>query len=545
MPNENNLYYYSDAEQIPLIPVKDMVGVQIPKDSLDRVDFSTGESEEVKLLASIPQYGILVYKAESGIETPIVFTHEEESITSNRVPIFKQSENDPSFMVATDKFIVQFKPNVTKDQIDKLNEENNVKIIEPLGYAENGYILQAKTEDDPINVIHVANTYYKSGLTVFSHPNFIRERHLSSITEESWEENSVITENPTTESFLSQQWHLQTAKVIEAWEITKGNPNVKIAIADDGVAIDHPEFRDKVVYQYDFENDEADGRPKVLGNDVCTPRFRGDPGPFDDCHGTACAGVATAVGVKAYGAAPKCSLMAVRTPKWLGMATEAKMFQELADNGADVISCSWGPGPRKTEDHPEGIKFPVAPNVRKALEYCTTKGRNGKGTVILFAAGNYQEDTSLNGYTANPNVMAIAASNSDEERSSYSNSGKEVWVCAPSSDRGMKGIFTTDIPRADGYNRGNPANGDDKGDYTNSFGGTSSSTPLVAGITALMLSVNPSLSWKQVRDILARTADKIGDSDTYRNAPLGKHSKDYGYGRVNALKAVEEAQRIH
>ncbi|MCY9579545.1 S8 family peptidase [Paenibacillus alvei] len=534
MPSENHShYYYSNGERIPLIPIKDMVAVKIDE-NVNQVNLFNEEGEIQKPLFDIPRYGIQVFNNESEDGKRLISFNEGDINPMGTVPIFKKSENDPNIMVADNKFIVQFKPNVTKDQIDKLNEANNVKIVKSLGYAENGYVLQTETGQDPMKVINVANIYYESGLTVFSHPNFIRERHLMSVMDET----PVVTEDSTAESFLSQQWHLKTAKVIDAWEITKGNPNVKIAILDDGIAIEHPEFRNKVVYQYDFEKDEPDGRPKVLNNDVCSPRFRGDPGPFDDCHGTACAGVATASGVKAYGAAPKCSLMAVRTPKLLGLAEEAEMFQTVTDNGADVISCSWGPGKRN------GHLFKLDDNVRIAFEYCVTNGRNGKGTIILFAAGNYSEDTSLNGYTTNPNVLAIAASNSNEERASYSNFGKEVWVCAPSSD-GAKRIFTTDVPREDGYNRGNPANGDSIGYYTNGFGGTSSSTPLVAGIVALILSVNPSLNWKQVRDILARTADKIGEQNTYRNTPLGQHSTLFGYGRINALKALQEAQQIH
>jgi subtilase family serine protease len=88
---------------------------------------------------------------------------------------------------------------------------------------------------------------------------------------------------------------------------------------------------------------------------------------------------------------------------------------------------------------------------------------------------------------------------------------------------------------------------DEEGNYTNKFGGTSSATPLVAGIAALMLSINEDLTLTQVKDILMKTADKIGDSSTYSyNETTGlTHSDYFGYGRVNALRAVQMAEKLN
>lgn len=530
MSNQTSHHYYSDGKAIPLIPVKDLIAVKVDEgDSQHRALFNEDNAADQPLII-IPQYGIEVYKTKINGEQPASLTNEETE-KMKTVPVLKHSPNDQTLMLVDDKFIAKFKSEVTKEEIDAINAKHNVKIIEPLGYSENGYVLQAPIGQDPMKVIDIANAYYESELTVFSHPNFIRERYREPIVAEPPTRSEMITEDQPTGAFLSQQWHLPMAKVTDAWTITKGNSNIKIAILDDGVDVTHPEFQGKVVKQFDFEKNIPDGTPKIGDQNTCKR---------DDCHGTACAGVATSTGVKAYGAAPKCSLIAVRTPKFLGVVEEGKMFQWVTDSGADVISCSWGPGPR------QGNQFPLTDGTREALNYCATHGRNGKGISIFFAAGNYQENTSLNGYTTHPNVIPIAASSSKEKRSFYSNFGKEILVCAPSSGDsqiGEKGIFTTDRQGVQGYNRGNSEDGDVQGHYTSKFGGTSSSTPLVAGIAALILSVNPDLSWMNVREILARTADKIGELDTYHNAPFGKHSQFYGYGRVNALKAVQEAQQ--
>ena len=158
-----------------------------------------------------------------------------------------------------------------------------------------------------------------SGTLEHSDPLKMFLRHRPTLT--------LVSATAERANYLTEQWHLKTAKVTDAWEITRGSPDITIAIFDDGTEVTHPEFAGKLASQYDFANHTANGTPKAS----------------TDNHGTACAGVATAKGIQAYGAAPDCKLMAVRTPDYLGVADEADMFRWAADNGADIISCSWGP----------------------------------------------------------------------------------------------------------------------------------------------------------------------------------------------------------
>lgn len=167
----------------------------------------------------------------------------------------------------------------------------------------------------------------------------------------------------------------------------------------------------------------------------------------------------------------------------------------------------------------------------------------------------------LNGFTVHPDILAIAASTSLNRKSAYSNWGNEISVCAPSNNAppgmGLQqvgyvftppeirsplpglGIVTTDRIGGVGYS---------SGDFASDFGGTSSACPLVAGVAALVLSANPELTAAEVRQVLQQTADKIVDSNpdpqlgfkkgTYEN---GGHSEWFGYGKVNAFKAVQAA----
>ena len=350
-------------------------------------------------------------------------------------------------MFVTLEFAVQFKEEVTFEQILKMNSRYGVKIIKELGYVSNGYLLEAPSEErTDLSSVELANLYYETGQVIFANPNLIRTRYLRDSQTTSSTDLDLLAAT-TRAQFHPEQWHLNTSKVFDAWQISKGDPSIKVAILDDGVDIHHQEFSGKTVLQYDFDQDIAEGVPVFSS----------------DNHGTACAGVAVAKGIKASGAAPECSLMAIRTPRYLGVVEEAEMFQWVCDNGADVISCSWGP-----PDDPSNSPFPLADNVRAAIAYCVREGRSGKGIPIFWAAGNGNQLVTPDGYAINPDVMAIAASNNHEQRSYYSDFGPEIFICAPSNG-GSKSIFTIDRRADEGYNPNESPNPSNDKDYTGYF----------------------------------------------------------------------------
>ncbi|MGH7361527.1 MAG: S8 family peptidase, partial [Candidatus Methylomirabilales bacterium] len=322
-----------------------------------------------------------------------------------------------------------------------------------------------------------------------------------------------------------RQWHLHNTgrngaragadvKALAAWRVTTGSRRVTIAVIDDGFDLGHPDLRErgKIVAPYDFGEDDPDPSPGL-----------------GDAHGTACAGVATAVGgdgVGVTGIAPRCRLMPIRIPlDGLDEAAIARAFRWAAEHGAAVISNSWGP-PDGT-----GLKEPLPLIVRAAIDQAVKNGRKGRGCIICFAAGNGDEPVELDGYASYPKVLAVAATTDQDRRAWYSDYGKAISVAAPSSG-GRNGIWTTDVRGRRGYNP--------QGDWTGEFGGTSAASPLVAGVAALVLSVNPRLSAAEVRQVLEATADKV-DPRGGRYDARG-HSPFYGYGRVNAARAVREAQ---
>lgn len=413
-------------------------------------------------------------------------------------------------IVETDELLVQFQPSISYKQAARLVRQYGAVLGAPLGhYAPNGYV--AHVTDAARTATGVANALYGKPQVVFSHPNFI------------WPMQPRYVPN---DPLFPQQWQLHNTgqsggtagadiKAEPAWDITRGNPSLIVAVIDTGIDIDHEEFKGKVVPGYDEVEKNSDPRPK-------------DGGSGGENHGTEVAGLAVAAGSNGLGisgVAPNCKLLPIRAIVD-GVTDQdlADAFGYAADHGAAVINNSWGP----TDG--TGMEQPLPDALRAGIDYAVTRGRGGKGCVITWASGNGQESADLDGYSSNPNVISVAASTNADRHAFYSDYGNSVDVCAPSSDS-INNVVTSDRTGQVG---------DSIDNYTNNFGGTSAATPIAAGTAALMLSVNPNLTYTQVRDILVNSADKIDRADgAYDSAG---HSKFFGFGRINALRALQAAE---
>ena len=433
----------------------------------------------------------------------------------------------------TENLFVKFKDTLDPEECERILAAEGLAIKQRLAYAVNAYFVQPP-EGTGQRVFDIANKILSRDDVEYCHPELIRPRARKAI--------------------FPEQWHLKPATVggmqiaahanVEAAHLVAMGEGVTVAVIDDGFDVGHPEFvaADKVVAPRDATLASDDPRPK-------------DPDPrFPDDHGTACAGVACASGAAgASGVAPKARLMPIRLVSGLGSLQEAAAFTWAADHGADVISCSWGP-PDGRWFHPGDPRHnqvvPLPASTKLAIDAVTRNGRGGKGCVVLFAAGNGNESVDNDGYASYERVIAVAACNDRGTRSVYSDFGRAVWCAFPSSDFGhppfdhpdalTPGIWTTDRRSGQGYNPGSPADGDGAGDFTNSFGGTSSACPGAAGVAALVISVNPGLTAAEVREVLKQACDRI-DPQNGAYDP-GGHSRLYGFGRLNAARAVELAR---
>ncbi len=409
-----------------------------------------------------------------------------------------------------------------------------------------------------------------------------------------------------TDPEYQRQWHLHqrfshpdydprsSSQCEAAWNILNnfGSADVVIGVTDDGCKVDHPDF--------DSSGKFAGWGYFVASTLVTNRDISASPqGMYEagNDHGTACSGVigAEVDAALTVGAAPGCRLLPI---KWQsigggGLAiSDSRMLGMLAFVGdkVDVLSNSWGGVPRNLWSQTV---------VNRIQDLAKTGGRRGKGIVFLWAAGNenclmnYQATVDVpftpgwefgpgnkpmwvgpktarlfqNNLVGLPGVMHVAALGSTAQRSHYSNYGPGIGICAPSNNlhsyyrlqsvKGL-GIVTT-------------SGGQDPVDRA--FGGTSSATPLVAGIIGLVISANPDLSALEAISVVKRTASKDLNFTPYPKTPPanfdpnpvwdispiapfdqgdftdilspdGTWSPWFGHGKIDAQAAVAEALRL-
>lgn len=373
--------------------------------------------------------------------------------------------------------------------------------------------------------------------------------------------------------------------------------NVRIAVSDTGVVANHPGLA-----------------PNLLLNEsrnyfLLTPNWLGNPTPDltvpDYAHGTAVAGLIAEKGwdsMGGRGAAPEAkfaSFLFIQAQDVLAdrnMLT-AGLLDQFGGN-FDIFNYSWGDAQCFLSPYPAAFFDKLRAGV--------TNQRNNRGSIYMIAAGNsYVDDISIC-YNVNPNyvfgntnfsealttpyTIVVGALNARGITSSYTTPGSGMWIAAPGGEFGYDmvqanfpeatepALITTDYIGCNSglkfldrlkslFNRGGvPTNVDCH--HTSTMNGTSGATPLASGVAALMLNANPNLTWRDVKYILAKTAEKIHPDVNPINHPLTGvnaaynlpgHAYEqpwitnaagynfhnyYGFGRVNGDAAVAMAKNF-
>ncbi|MBR9921482.1 MAG: S8 family serine peptidase [Bacteroidetes bacterium] len=441
---------------------------------------------------------------------------QEKDIDRGTHVYIAEGSNRP--LVPTGEIYITFEEGVSQEEQNIVLDEYSLELVE----RRNPLLLIAAVTDKSPNPIKVANYLREISMIQSAEPDL--DTYLDS-----------YDFRPPGDSLFSHQWYIQNngrlpdsthaikvgadAKVLEAWNRLggMGSNDITIAVIDNGFDTNHPDLRGKIYKPWDLWKNSAS---LTTGN----PRFT---------HGTPCASIAVAAsnGTGIVGVAPNARFMPLSGTSFSVRATE-QMFDYCIKNGADIISCSWG-----TTDPNFALNSMKSAAIRKAAK----EGRNGKGCIILFAGGN-DGGSAINFYGSHPDVICVGASTSQDQHAAYSNRGRELTVVAPSN-----GDWPLIAARAS-WDPGRPGqngkfkfwyDGKSRGSNYKHFGGTSAATPMVAGICALILSANPDLTAREVREIVISTADKVGNPWEY----TAGHSVKYGYGRVNADRAVAEAIR--
>ena len=333
------------------------------------------------------------------------------------------------------------------------------------------------------------------------------------------------------------QWYLRNTgqnggtigvdlNVTTVWDSWRG-AGMRIGIVDDGVQLAHPDLAANIDLANGYDWNEYDTNPS--------------PSKYD-AHGTACAGLAAARGNNATGmsgAAPEAMIVPLRL---LGGAVtdaeEAAAFSWRNDI-IQIKSSSWGPAD-------DGVSLDApGPLVEAAIEDGIANGRGGLGTIYLWSAGGGAgaDNSNFDGYANNVFAIGVGSVNDQGGATNYGEPGANILVSTPSGSTGRQSVLTTDLAGADGVNNGSLAGEMASGDYTNTFGGTSASAPLAAGAVALLLQSKPTLGWRDVKEILIRSAAKNSPADTgWSNNGAGFHfNHKFGAGMLDTQAAVTMA----
>ena len=380
---------------------------------------------------------------------------------------------------------------------------------------------------DPVQVVGFMNTGTYSVRITSGESG--RQRYLLRVEttdEQKLLDECAVSTHPYADPLYGCQWHLsntgqfdgadQDINVEAAWGTTLGS-GVNVAVVDEAMRTTHPDLRDNIVTARNhnfFSPPHADDEEEEL------------------FHATAVAGLIGArdneLGVR--GVAPRASLHSIDL-----LGGNASDFQEgqamaLHLRETHISNNSWGPPDT-------GVPQPTHSAWFSAIERGVLTGAEGKGISYVWAAGNggpRGDDANLDEYANHYGVTAVCAVNIDDTRSVWSETGANLWVCAPSdNDSDQRGLMTT-APSG----------------YEPDFGGTSGAAPVVSGVIALMRAANPELTWRDVKLILAATARKNDSTNSgWEDGALQYGSSterysfnhEYGFGVVDAGAAVARA----
>jgi subtilisin-like proprotein convertase family protein len=401
---------------------------------------------------------------------------------------------------------------------------------------------------------------------------------------------------PIPDPFASEAWHLNNIGqksfsknsgfegedlnlIQEALSYT--GKGIRIAVSDTGIEYTHEDLSSNQLKNehrnYSFTN------PSDWRNGLGAYNHPGED------HGTAVTGLICAEadnGKGSRGVAPDAKFAAFRFVLDYGVTSTDSRMIDQADGHFDIFNYSYGYAQCQFQAETE--------EVYKAYKIGVENLRNKKGAIYIQSAGNdynqklsycieegddetlYFGNTNISSTLATPYKIVVGAINADGVKSSYSTPGSSIWVSAPGGEDGVEypGMITTDVSScAKGYayfsaprnfNKG-LVNGNLNCNYTSLMNGTSAAAPMVSGVVALMLEANPELTWREVKHILAETADKINffenreviphpgdgsfqadiidyDFKWVENSAEKKFSNWYGFGSVNALQAVLAAK---
>ena len=508
---QNNHYYYYRGNKVLIALDKQSVTFSVfkkfNKNSLKRLNVKKFNLQNNKTNV---QYGTIEYQS---IPSNAEYNKKLEmlkNIKNIRTVSPNFVDQDGTKMGMSDYFYVKLKKPSDFEKLQQLAEEKKVQIVEQNEFMPLWYTLRC-TENTERNTLKVANYFFETGWFASSSPDFLikddlyfsnnKDSKRLQKTDSSPKNTTPCANDPK----FGKQWGLYNnsntnidINACEAWGITEGD-GVTVAVLDNGIELTHIDLSDNISsISYDSETNSSPSR--IYGR-----------------HGTYVSGIIGAVkdnNIQMVGVAPMASLISVSNRLKLTQSSKANGINWAWLNGADIINNSWG------SSH---YRFDI---VADAIENALTKGRDVKGTVVVFASGNDNKSVSFPAKLL-PGILTVGSINKYGYKSNFSSYGDELDVVAPGEN-----IFTTTL-----------------NSRTDFESGTSMAAPHVSGVAALVLSVNPCLTAEQVNDIIEKTAQKIRPNKYSYTHHSGRYNgiwnRQMGYGLVDAYAAIQMAQQVH
>ncbi len=411
-------------------------------------------------------------------ESPPRFKPKELRVLNNGLPY-----SSKGVKYAQDQILVKFNPSLSTQDIRATVTAYKTKRMKRIPNV-NVYQLELPKDVTVEEMIYVMS---QNPDIEYVEPNYIA--HITVTPDDTFFEFQYALFNSGQEIGIPGSPHGRDRadiKATSAWDETKGDEGIVIAVIDTGIDLEHPDIRDEISSTgRDFVNDDFDATD-------------------DNGHGTHVAGIAAAStdnGEGIAGVAWNCRVLPIKSMDEEGSGYYSWIIEGIewaVDNGADVINLSLG------GDVPsQGLEDAV----RYAFQ---------EGVVVVAAAGN-DSDSVLYPGAYDAYCLAVAATDYDDLRPDWSNFGPEVDVAAP-GERILSLVPTWFW---------------EPGAFPYAFGsGTSAATPHAAGLAALIKSIKPWLTVSEIMNVIRYSADDVNSVDYPGN------DEYIGYGRINMEKAL-------
>lgn len=470
----------------------------------------SAESMRITCSASRSEYYKLIQHDEDTDIYNLITKSKDEPVYVKGEIIVKFKERCNIIFVKTSKGII-----TGEKSLNKINNKYNLKSIENLNSKNSSGPLSNLFKlifPDDIDIFEIIKYYSQLPIVEYVEPNYIYHYCLEPndpLFSLQWSLKNIGQEYPWDGRFNPPPGTPDSdIDASEAWDINTGGSDIVVAVIDTGVDYNHPDLVNNIWSNNDeIPNNGIDDDSNGFVDDVRGWDFqRQDNDPMDEYgHGTFCAGIISAVGNNGKGISGvcwNCKIMPIKT-----LLTSSKLAEAIvyaADNGADVISMSWG-------------GYSYSQLQKDALDYAYNRN-----VVLIASAGN--DNNSRRHYPSGyDNVISVAATDSNDKKAVFSNYGPWIDVAAPGVD-----ILSLRAKNTDMY-----------GDATHIFGkyyyvasGTSMASPYISGIAALLLSHNDSLTPDMIKTIILNSADELSSSSFY----IG--------GRANAHQALQKKPAV-